>query len=132
MVQTILLILNMLYNSFCLLLLFRVYIDPLGDFNYKSIDFTLSGVWVICICNIAICFLQIWDTAGQERFKSLRTPFYRGSDMCLLTFALDDHKSFENLETWRKEFIYYADVKADFPFMVVGNKVEWRASQLVA
>ena len=43
--------------------------------------------------------------------------------MCLLTFALNDKKSFENLETWRKEFIYYADVKADFPFMVVGNKV---------
>lgn len=67
--------------------------------------------------------MKIWDTAGQERFKSLRTPFYRGSDMCLLTFALDDHKSFENLDTWRKEFINYADVKADFPFMVVGNKV---------
>uniref|UniRef100_A0A6A7G8T1 small monomeric GTPase n=1 Tax=Hirondellea gigas TaxID=1518452 RepID=A0A6A7G8T1_9CRUS len=68
--------------------------------------------------------LQIWDTAGQERFKSLRTPFYRGSDMCLLTFALDDAKSFQNLDAWRKEFIYYADVKADFPFMVVGNKMD--------
>ncbi|XP_037789869.1 ras-related protein Rab-9A-like [Penaeus monodon] len=68
--------------------------------------------------------LQIWDTAGQERFKSLRTPFYRGSDMCLLTFAIDDHSSFKNLETWRKEFVYYADVKADFPFLVVGNKVD--------
>ncbi|KAA0203542.1 hypothetical protein HAZT_HAZT008853, partial [Hyalella azteca] len=68
--------------------------------------------------------LQIWDTAGQERFKSLRTPFYRGSDMCLLTFALDDRQSFQNLDTWRREFIHYADVKADFPFMVVGNKLD--------
>ncbi|KAF2348870.1 Small GTP-binding protein domain [Trinorchestia longiramus] len=67
---------------------------------------------------------QIWDTAGQERFKSLRTPFYRGSDMCLLTFALDDEQSFHNLDTWRREFIHYADVKADFPFMVVGNKLD--------
>lgn len=66
---------------------------------------------------------QIWDTAGQERFKSLRTPFYRGSDMCLLTFSIDDPPSFKNLDMWRKEFIYYADVKADFPFLVVGNKV---------
>ena len=43
--------------------------------------------------------------------------------MCLLTFAVDDPPSFVNLETWRKEFTYYADVKADFPFLVVGNKV---------
>ncbi|XP_076061087.1 ras-related protein Rab-9A-like isoform X2 [Oratosquilla oratoria] len=68
--------------------------------------------------------LQIWDTAGQERFKSLRTPFYRGSDMCILSFAVDDPASFKNIETWKKEFVYYADVKADFPFLVVGNKID--------
>ncbi|MCL4132256.1 UNVERIFIED_CONTAM: hypothetical protein GTU68_066449 [Idotea baltica] len=68
--------------------------------------------------------LQIWDTAGQERFKSLRTPFYRGSDMCMLTYAVDDPVSFKNLETWKNEFRHYADVKADFPFLVVGNKVD--------
>lgn len=68
--------------------------------------------------------LQIWDTAGQERFKSLRTPFYRGSDCCLLTFALDDTQSFQNIAMWKKEFLYYADVKDpdNFPFVVLGNK----------
>ena len=68
--------------------------------------------------------LQIWDTAGQERFKSLRTPFYRGSDCCLLTFALDDPQSFQNIAMWKKEFLYYADVKDpdNFPFVVLGNK----------
>ena len=70
--------------------------------------------------------LQIWDTAGQERFKSLRTPFYRGSDCCLLTYAVDDTKSFHNLTMWKKEFLYYADVKDpdNFPFVVLGNKVD--------
>jgi len=70
--------------------------------------------------------LQIWDTAGQERFKSLRTPFYRGSDICILTFAIDDKTSFQNLDTWRDEFLYYADVpdKLNFPFLVIGNKVD--------
>uniref|UniRef100_A0A8C0JZE8 small monomeric GTPase n=1 Tax=Canis lupus dingo TaxID=286419 RepID=A0A8C0JZE8_CANLU len=70
--------------------------------------------------------LQIWDTAGQERFKSLRTPFYRGADCCLLTFSVDDRQSFENLGNWQKEFIYYADVKdpEHFPFVVLGNKVD--------
>ncbi|MEQ2282812.1 Ras- protein Rab-9A [Ameca splendens] len=70
--------------------------------------------------------LQIWDTAGQERFRSLRTPFYRGSDCCLLTFSVDDNQSFLNLSNWKKEFIYYADVKEpeNFPFVVLGNKVD--------
>ncbi|XP_076626479.1 RAS oncogene family member Rab9 [Colletes latitarsis] len=70
--------------------------------------------------------LQIWDTAGQERFKTLRTPFYRGSDICLLTYAVDDRTSFKNLALWRSEFLYYADVQegSTFPFIVVGNKVD--------
>ncbi|XP_034951143.1 ras-related protein Rab-9A [Chelonus insularis] len=70
--------------------------------------------------------LQIWDTAGQERFKTLRTPFYRGSDICLLTYAVDDRTSFRNLALWRSEFLYYADVQEGslFPFIVVGNKVD--------
>uniref|UniRef100_A0A673J131 small monomeric GTPase n=1 Tax=Sinocyclocheilus rhinocerous TaxID=307959 RepID=A0A673J131_9TELE len=70
--------------------------------------------------------LQIWDTAGQERFRSLRTPFYRGSDCCLLTFSVDDNQSFLNLNNWKKEFAYYADVRdpEKFPFVVLGNKVD--------
>lgn len=70
--------------------------------------------------------LQIWDTAGQERFRSLRTPFYRGSDCCLLTFSVDDGQSFHNLANWKKEFTYYADVKDpdNFPFVVLGNKLD--------
>ncbi|TRZ00088.1 hypothetical protein DNTS_004640 [Danionella cerebrum] len=70
--------------------------------------------------------LQIWDTAGQERFRSLRTPFYRGSDCCLLTFSVDDSQSFQNLANWKKEFVYYADVQdpEHFPFVVLGNKVD--------
>lgn len=70
--------------------------------------------------------LQIWDTAGQERFRSLRTPFYRGADCCLLTFAVDDAESFQNLLMWKSEFLHYADV-ADaehFPFVILGNKID--------
>lgn len=68
--------------------------------------------------------LQIWDTAGQERFKTLRTPFYRGSDICMLTYAIDDKSSFRNMNMWKNEFLYYADIKENtsFPFIVVGNK----------
>ncbi|KAG5886695.1 hypothetical protein JTB14_007097 [Gonioctena quinquepunctata] len=70
--------------------------------------------------------LQIWDTAGQERFKTLRTPFYRGSDICMLTYAVDDKSSFQTVELWKKEFLRYADVKENvqFPFIVIGNKCD--------
>uniref|UniRef100_A0A4W4GI18 small monomeric GTPase n=2 Tax=Electrophorus electricus TaxID=8005 RepID=A0A4W4GI18_ELEEL len=76
--------------------------------------------------------LQIWDTAGQERFRSLRTPFYRGSDCCLLTFSVDDSQSFLNLNLWRKEFVYYADVKEpeSFPFVILGNKIDVSGRQV--
>ena len=76
--------------------------------------------------------LQIWDTAGQERFKSLRTPFYRGSDICILVYSVDDSQSFYNLETWKKEFLYYADVKDpdNFPFIVLGNKIDLRNREI--
>ncbi len=76
--------------------------------------------------------LQIWDTAGQERFKSLRTPFYRGADCCLLTYGIDDLQSFKNLNMWKKEFLYYADVQNpnSFPFIVLGNKCDIQDRQV--
>lgn len=62
--------------------------------------------------------------AGQERFRALRTPFYRGSDICLLSYAVNDRDSFRGLKQWREEFLKYADVDHEhFPFIVVGNKV---------
>ncbi|XP_076468470.1 ras-related protein Rab-9B-like [Babylonia areolata] len=78
--------------------------------------------------------MQIWDTAGQERFKSLRTPFYRGADCCLLTFAVDNLQSFRNLSMWRKEFLYYADIQdgVTFPFVVIGNKIDMEGRQVMS
>ncbi len=70
--------------------------------------------------------MQIWDTAGQERFKSLRTPFYRGTDCCLLTFDVNDALSFQHINMWKEEFLKYADVRdaEKFPFVLLGNKVD--------
>ncbi|RZF40003.1 hypothetical protein LSTR_LSTR002406 [Laodelphax striatellus] len=77
--------------------------------------------------------MQIWDTAGQERFKSLRTPFYRGTDICMLTFAVDDRTSFKNLTMWKNEFLHYANIKdaSTFPFIVVASKADIGADKRV-
>lgn len=90
------------------------------SFHTIGVEFLNKAVTV----NGRQCTLQIWDTAGQERFKSLRTPFYRGADCCLLTFDLTDRHSFETLDMWRDEFLHYADVAVPnlFPFVLLGNK----------
>lgn len=80
--------------------------------------------WMFNWNSLSFCADASLFSAGQERFRALRTPFYRGSDICLLTYAVNDQKSFAELKQWREEFLKYADVDAEyFPFIVVGNKV---------
>jgi Ras-related protein Rab-7A len=70
--------------------------------------------------------LQIWDTAGQERFQSLGVAFYRGADCAVLVYDVNSQKTFEDLETWRDEFLIQANPASpdNFPFVVLGNKVD--------
>merc|ERR1712021_83617 len=77
--------------------------------------------------------MQIWDTAGQERFQSLGVAFYRGADACILVFDLTAKKSFDNLDTWREEFLVQSGpAETDtFPFVVLGDKCDLRDSRVV-
>lgn len=76
--------------------------------------------------------LQIWDTAGQERFQSLGVGFYRGADACLLVYDITDPHSLDSLDKWRSEFLNQvsgglgglSDSATNFPFVVLGNKVD--------
>jgi len=70
--------------------------------------------------------LQIWDTAGQERFQSLGNSFYRGADCCILVFDVTIPKSFEDIDTWRNEFLVqsHIDDVESFPFVLLGNKID--------
>lgn len=78
--------------------------------------------------------IQIWDTAGQERFQSLGVAFYRGADCCVLVFDVTNPKSFDNLESWKDEFLIQSspsDPEA-FPFVVLGNKVDEKEKRRVS
>jgi len=81
--------------------------------------------------------LQIWDTAGQERFQSLGVGFYRGADACLLVYDITDPDSLEHLDHWRNEFLQQvgvgslSDAAQNFPFVVLGNKIDKAADRLV-
>jgi len=78
--------------------------------------------------------MQIWDTAGQERFQSLGVAFYRGADCCVLVFDVNVAKTFENLDSWRDEFLIHAGPKdpENFPFVVLGNKIDVEGQRVVS
>lgn len=73
-----------------------------------------------------VATMQVWDTAGQERFQSLGVAFYRGADCCVLVYDVTNTKSFENIRTWRDEFLVHANVSSPetFPFVILGNKID--------
>ena len=78
--------------------------------------------------------MQIWDTAGQERFQSLGVAFYRGADSCVLVFDVNLGKTFENLDSWRDEFLIQAGPRDpdNFPFVVLGNKIDLENQRAVS
>ena len=83
--------------------------------------------------SLAFCFVQIWDTAGQERFQSLGVAFYRGADACILVHDITAEKSFEQLNSWREEFLAQANPRDpdNFSFVVIGNKVDKESERRV-
>ena len=76
--------------------------------------------------------LQLWDTAGQELFQSLGTSFYRGSDACVLVFDMTSTKTFESLAPWKEEFLFQIACNEDFPFLVIGNKLDLVDNRVVS
>ena len=85
-----------------------------ADFLFK--EFTVDGKGVS---------LQLWDTAGQERFQSLGNAFYRGTDCCLLVFDITNSDSFDNIVSWKKEFLERSgNENTNFPIILLGNKCD--------
>lgn len=81
-----------------------------------------------------VLWVQTWDTAGQERFQSLGVAFYRGADCCVLVFDVNVAKTFENLDSWRDEFLIQAGPRdpENFPFVVLGNKIDLENQRVVS
>ena len=69
--------------------------------------------------------LQIWDTAGQEKFQSLGNAFYRGTDCCMLVYDITNLETFENIPSWKKEFLERSgNENVNFPIILLGNKLD--------
>ena len=68
--------------------------------------------------------LALWDTAGQEDYDRLRPLSYPDTDVILMTFAIDNPDSFENIqEKWIPEVNHFCP---NVPVVLVGNKKDTR------
>ncbi len=71
-----------------------------------------------------IIHLQLWDTAGTEKYHSLGQGFYRNTELCVLVFDQTNLESFQNIESWRKDFLIILNPPENdkYPFVLLGNK----------
>ena len=64
--------------------------------------------------------LQIWDCAGQEKYRSLTKIYYRGTQVCIFVFDLNNPSSLDNIKTfWINNYLQSATQSI---FILVGNK----------
>ena len=49
------------------------------------------------------CLLDILDTAGQEEYSAMRDQYMRTGEGFLCVFAVDNMKSFEDIESYRRQ-----------------------------
>jgi len=69
------------------------------------------------------CLLDILDTAGQEEYSAMRDQYMRTGEGFLLVFALNEYKSFENIQHYREQIRRVKD-SDDVPMVLVGNKCD--------
>lgn len=65
---------------------------------------------------------EMWDTAGQERYRSLAPMYYRGAEVVVLVFALDDRHSFEAGHRWLQDVCSAGTDSCTL--VLVGNKCD--------
>ena len=66
--------------------------------------------------------LQIWDTCGQEIYKSLVMSFYKNSSLAVIVYAVDDERSFKDVENWLNEIKTHSN--PDIKVFLIGNKTD--------
>lgn len=66
--------------------------------------------------------------------RSLGVAFYRGADCCVLVYDVNVAKTFDNLDSWRDEFLIQAAPRDpdNFPFVVLGNKIDMEGNRVVS
>ncbi|KAK4336967.1 hypothetical protein RND71_043417 [Anisodus tanguticus] len=69
------------------------------------------------------CVLDILDTAGQEEYSAMRDQYMRTGEGFLLVFAINNIKSFEDIDMYREQILRVKD-SDKVPMVLVGNKLD--------
>ncbi|XP_034459405.1 ras-related protein Rab-34a isoform X1 [Hippoglossus hippoglossus] len=91
------------------------------DKNYKAtigVDFEMERFEVM-----GVPFsLQLWDTAGQERFKCIASTYYRGAQVVIIAFDVNDVASLGHVRQWLEDALRENDPTAVQLFLVGTKK----------
>ena len=94
------------------------YLPTLGvDITTKKLEIAGKSIKLIMV-----------DTAGQEFFGKLRPNYYKGASGCLIMFALNERKSFDEVPKW------FAEIRKNLSGIVValaGNKTDLEDQRVV-
>jgi len=74
--------------------------------------------------------VQIWDTPGQERLHQYALSYFDKSQGIILTYAIDDRRSFESIDKWMAEIKKSAS--KDVAVVLVGTKADLESSRSVS
>ena len=95
------------------------YLATIGiDFDYKKIN-----------SNGKIINLQLEDTAGQEKFRDIMQNYYKSVHLIAFVYAINNKKSFDNIQIWVDEVKEQIDEKTKF--LLVGNKCDLKEGRQV-
>lgn len=73
--------------------------------------------------------LQIWDTAGQERYRAMTPMYYRGAQVALVVYSVDNMESFNAVDQWIESLHENAD--SSIIIFLAGNKADLEDTRCV-
>ena len=74
--------------------------------------------------------LQIWDTCGQEFYRSLVSSFYRNTSLAIIVYAINNQKSFDDLDLWIKDL--KSNSSPDIKIFLIGNKADLSEERVIS
>lgn len=67
--------------------------------------------------------LKFWDTAGQEKFRSVAKNYYQRAHGMIITMAVDNRSSFNNLKMWVNS-VHENSKNSNMPLVILSNKID--------